>query len=195
MLIRMPPAHDRPSRREETRRRLTAATVDVVSRKGFYAASVEDIVKRAGYSIGALYSNFASKDDLLFAAFDEHLRWFETQLEKFAQAEDAAASVADWLGSLSDKPDQFLIFIEFWGYAVRKPKLRAQLAERMAEMRQRIQDVVEQRSPDRSAQGPSASFIALLMLAIGRGLALEAIVDPRAVPNEEVAKLLAAMLG
>jgi AcrR family transcriptional regulator len=191
----MPHSHGTTSRRLETRRRLTAATIDVVSRKGFYAASVDDIAKRAGYSIGALYSNFTSKDELLFAAFDEHLRWFERQLEKIAQADDAATGALDWLESLSNKPDQFLVFIEFWGYAVRKPKLRVEFAERMTEMRQRIQDVVEQRSPGESPTGLSPDFIALLMLAIGRGLALEALVDPGAVPNEDVAKLLAAMLG
>lgn len=191
----MPPAHDTTSRRTKTRRRLTAATIDVVSRKGFYAASVDDIAKRAGYSIGALYSNFASKDELLFAVFDEHLRWFETQLEKLAQAEDAAAAAADWLASLSNEPDQFLVFIEFWGYAVRRPKLRTQFAERMTEMRQRIQDVIEQRSPGESPTGLSPSFVALLTLAIGRGLALETLVNPQAVSNEEVGKLLAAMLG
>ena len=44
---------------------------------GFHSASVDQIADRAGLSIGALYSNFAGKDDLLFAVFEGNARAFQ----------------------------------------------------------------------------------------------------------------------
>jgi AcrR family transcriptional regulator len=184
------PAHT--PRRAETRRRLIAATFDVVTREGFHTATVDAIAAQAGYSIGALYSNFAGKDELLFAAFDEHLAWFERELQKAAHAAETTDAIADWLGSLSRTSDQFLIFIEFWSYAVRRPPLRAQLAQRMSEMRERVEELATERRAGQSSL--PTGLTALLLLAIGRGLALEKLVDPDAVPDQEVATLLSAML-
>jgi AcrR family transcriptional regulator len=194
MLGAMPPASSgRTPRRAETRRRLLAATFDVVTREGFHAATVAGIATQAGYSIGALYSNFSSKDELLFAAFDEHLQWFERELQKATQATDTTGAIADWLSALSSPPDQFFIFIEFWSYAVRRPKLRTQLAQRMTEMRVQVEALTTQRRAGQPGLPPGLT--ALLLLAIGRGLALEKLVDPDAIPDQEVATLLSALLN
>jgi len=55
---------------ERTRRRLLDVAVEVFMEKGFARASVEEIAERAGYSKGAVYSNFASKEDLALAVLD-----------------------------------------------------------------------------------------------------------------------------
>ena len=68
-------------RRMHTRRSLVDAALQVVAEKGFDRASVDDIAAKAGYSIGALYSNFAGKDELFLAVFDAHVGWFEDKLE------------------------------------------------------------------------------------------------------------------
>ena len=57
----------RLSRKEaqaETRRRVLDAAAEVFGERGFRAASLSDVADRAGYTIGAVYSNFASKDAL-----------------------------------------------------------------------------------------------------------------------------------
>ncbi|HSZ52119.1 MAG TPA: helix-turn-helix domain-containing protein [Caulobacteraceae bacterium] len=64
-------AIDRPRRgtkRERTRAALVAATLDLITEKGFAAASLDDIAARAGMTKGAIYSNFASKAELLLEA-------------------------------------------------------------------------------------------------------------------------------
>lgn len=188
----MPRSRAMTPRREETRRRLTAAAAEVVSRKGFHAATVDEIAEAAGYSVGALYSNFAGKDDLLFEAFDHHMRWFEAELERAAQADDLARAASEWTRALAESPDQFLLFIEFWGYAVRKPAARREFARRMREMRDRVADVVARRG---GGSGLAPELTALLVLAIGRGLALEKLVAPEAVDEDEVGVLLAALVG
>src|SRR5829696_4871846 len=67
-------------RRAATRRRLLDAAIAVVAERGFHAASVDAIAEEAGYSVGAIYSNFGGKDDLFLAVFDEHASWFESVL-------------------------------------------------------------------------------------------------------------------
>jgi|SRR5947209_10547501 len=165
------------NRREKTRRKLIRAAFEVVAREGFDAASVDAIASRAGYSIGALYSNFRGKDELFLAVFDEHISWFEQQLDAAASADDRARAVSDWMEQSAHHPEQFLVFVEFWAYAIRKRKTRQQLAQRLEEMRARVTEVVgdEQR--------------ALVSLALVRGLAMEKLANGSAVPEELVTEL------
>src|SRR4051794_32839223 len=88
---------DAGTRRAQTTRKLVDAAIQVVAEHGFHAASVDAIAERAGFSIGALYANFRSKDDLLFAVFDEHVKWFEQRLAEVAAADDAGPAIAEWL--------------------------------------------------------------------------------------------------
>jgi len=195
--VRVMPSKQVPSeRRALTRERLIQAATHVVAEHGFHAATVDQIAQRAGFSIGALYSNFASKDDLLFAVFDGHLVWFEERLRAAAGDADPGGAVAEWMSALGQEPDQFLVFIEFWSYAVRKPKVRQQFEKRMAQMRAAVAAAVTSRARETGMTPPLApELIALLALAIGRGLALEKLVDADAVPDEAIGQLLASMLG
>jgi AcrR family transcriptional regulator len=60
------------------------AAADVFGEKGFRAASLNDVADRAGHTIGAVYSNFASKDELFRALMVERLRLVEAGLEAAA---------------------------------------------------------------------------------------------------------------
>lgn len=195
----VPSMSGRPSqseRRAQTRECLIQAATHVVAEQGYHSATVDQIAERAGFSIGALYSNFASKDELLFAVFDGHVAWFEDRLEAASGAKDPAGAVAEWMGSLTEESDQFLVFIEFWAYAVRKPLARQQFEQRMAQMRGAVARAVTSRA-HKSGAPPllPPELVALLALAIGRGLALEKLVDATAVPDEVVSDLLAGLLG
>lgn len=170
-------------RREATRRKLVAAALEIVAKQGFHAASVDAIAARAGYSIGALYSNFKGKDDLFFAVIDEHVTWFEGELEAAMGADDPVRAFGEWMDRLSTDPVQFLVFVEFWAYAVRRPKTRRQLATRMSRMRERVREMF----------GDDA--LALIALATARGLTLEKLADPDAVPPDFITQLTAATLA
>ena len=52
-------------RRSETQDRLLAAAVPLFAERGISASTVELICERAGFTRGAFYSNFESKDDLV----------------------------------------------------------------------------------------------------------------------------------
>jgi AcrR family transcriptional regulator len=155
------------------------AAIKVVAKHGFDGASVDAIAGAAGYSIGALYGNFKGKDDLFLAVYDAHVTWFGEELERL-DLDDPGAALAASFARLDERAAraQFLVFVEFWSYAVRRPKLRRELARRMADIRA----AAAQRLAARDDPLPlPAETLALLLLATWRGLALERMADAAAV--------------
>ena len=115
------------------------AAIKVVAKRGFDGAPVDEIARAAGFSIGALYGNFAGKDDLFLAVYDAHVTWFEQELAGLDLA-DPGAALAGSFARLDERAAraQFLVFVEFWSYAVRRPKLRRELARRMGALREAV---------------------------------------------------------
>jgi AcrR family transcriptional regulator len=182
-------------RRQETRARLVRAAIKAVARDGFHAASVNAIAEDAGFSIGALYANFDGKDDLFFAVFEEHVSWFEDQVARVAAAPDTVSAIEDAAGLMARDRSQYLIFVEFWAYAVRKPKLRTKFAARMADMRELLAEAFEERARrDEVSLEIPAQHLAMLGLALGRGLTLERFADPAAVSDQMIAQLWGRLL-
>ena len=76
----------RRERQEQTRREILDAAAAEFAERGFRVASLADIADRAGYTIGAVYSNFASKDALFHALMADRLRAVEEDLSRNAEA-------------------------------------------------------------------------------------------------------------
>lgn len=184
----------RPSLRDEqkalTRRRLLDSAEAVFARSGFHGASVEEIAREAGATSGALYSNFAGKEDLFLALFEERIATdvgdYSQIVAEGATVEEQARGAADhWIEILRERPDYFPLLIEFWAYAIREPALRERLAERFAALRSASGRLFLE-AAERHGQPPNAEageFVGLLINALGNGLAFEKLVDPEAVPN------------
>src|SRR5437667_6166963 len=69
-------------RRALTRTALVEAAAEVFARRGFHAASLDEIAETAGFTRGAIYSNFSGKEDLLLAVLDQYT---DRQLEAFGE--------------------------------------------------------------------------------------------------------------
>ncbi len=63
----------REERRAATRTDLLDAASRVFARQGFHAATLDDVAREAGYTTGAIYSNFGGKEDLFLSAFEEQI--------------------------------------------------------------------------------------------------------------------------
>ena len=187
---------DRVPKRERTRARIVEAAMAVVAERGFHAAGVSEIGERAGLSTGALYGNFENKDAILLAVFEEHLRWFDAGLSRVAEATDVQAALREWLGSIGAEPEQFLVFVEFWAYAVRRPELRRRLAEHLAAMRERTAAQIAARDDLAGTPAAAAPALgALVSLALARGLAFERLAAPEDVSDDDLAAVLALLLS
>lgn len=190
-----------PSLRDEqralTRRRLLDAAEAIFSRRGYHGASVDEIAREAGATTGALYSNFAGKEDLFLALFE---RSAQADVHDYAEVSTTQATpdeqtraVADlWMRILRERPDYFPLVIEFWSYAMREPRLRGPLAERFRMLRAASSSMVAQGAQRRgiTLSPELAQRLGLLTTALGNGLALEKLIDPDSVPDETYGDLL-----
>ena len=79
----------------ETRRRVLDAAAEVFGERGFRAASLSDVADRAGYTIGAVYSNFASKDALFHELMEGRLRQVEAALAADGTAGERTKATID----------------------------------------------------------------------------------------------------
>jgi len=185
----------RPSLRDEqkalTRRRLLEAAESVFARRGFHGASVEEIAREAGATTGALYSNFAGKEDLFLALFEETIvADVRDYSEAFSAAETSEEQLRGpterWMQILRERPAYFPLFIEFWAHAVREPRLREDFGQRLAALRLASARLVSAGAAGQGFELDSATAerLGLFIAALGNGLALERAVDPEAVPDE-----------
>jgi AcrR family transcriptional regulator len=185
------PMARRPSR-QEVRDRLLEAAGTVFAQKGFAAASVEDVARQAGLTKGAIYSNFASKDELFFALLGDHVA---RRLENLNLA--GGREIGDALMSAAiDDRDWQLLFIEFWQRAVRDPEARRQFVRHRRELRRSIADAIEKRARAAGYELPlPAKDLATIVLALSNGLAIEHMPDPADVPPGLFGEVLASLLG
>ncbi len=173
-----------------TRRRLLDSAEAVFARSGFYGASVDELAREAGATTGALYSNFAGKEDLFLALFEERIATdvgdYSQIVAEGATVEQQARGAADhWMEILRERPHYFPLLMEFWAYAIRESELRERLAGRFAALRSASGRLFLE-AAERHGQSPppeAGEFVGLLINALGNGLAFEKLVNPEAVPD------------
>ncbi|MEU9484868.1 TetR/AcrR family transcriptional regulator [Streptomyces decoyicus] len=184
----------RPTRAEakaRTRQLLLDAAARTYARKGFAGASVEEIAEAAGFSIGAVYSNFGSKErlfvELLRERASEHVsRATRIVADAQAGADDPAPALGRLLAHVADDdPDFAPLQAEFWLYAVRNPQLMETLAEQLrgprAEMESLMSTTLEHIGARESV---SAEAVATITMALFQGLVRQRRIDPASVPDE-----------
>lgn len=186
-----PPRLTRDEKKAQTRLKLLQAAASVFARRGYHAATVDEVAEEAGYTVGALYSNFAGKQDLFLAMLDEHFAQEMAAYKEISShgttAEAKARGSADyWMNFLETSPHFFPLFIEFWGLALRDPELREQFNARVRAFRAAVADLMRADAADLGLELPmdAAQSLATVVSAIGNGLALNMMSDPEAVPRE-----------
>jgi AcrR family transcriptional regulator len=138
------PARARPTRaRQRTRDALITAAMGVFARDGYAGASVDAIAAQAGYTVGALYSNFATKQELFLAVFERHcageLAALRAVAETATSPQGLLAAVTARFATLGEQQRQWWqLSAELWLYGQRHPEAAARLAALQAETRQVI---------------------------------------------------------
>jgi AcrR family transcriptional regulator len=189
-----------PQRKARTRRSLVKTARRVFLERGFHSASVDEIAEAAGYSKGAVYSNFASKADLFLAVLDAH---FEERARAYADValdgpslEDSYRAVARFRFAAEERePEWEPLLLEFWTYAARREDLRAALAVRRERFLDLIAGLIEQLA---SRHGVTyaipAREVARGSAALLRGMAIERMLDPSASSLDALEQMHAAYM-
>ncbi len=190
----------RADSKARTRARLVAAARTVFLSRGFHATSIESIAHEAGYTIGALYSNFDGKSDLFVAVFEQHQGERAREMEAAVAAAGApgdrpSEAAAQWMEKLAAEPGWFPLFMEFWAYAVRDEELRHKFAIPFGAVRVAVGRLVERHAREAGFELPlPAEQIGTAIKALGNGIALEKIADPDGVPDSLLGDFLTIFL-
>ena len=84
----MPAVMTRKERQEQTREQVIEAAARVFARRGYHRATVDEIASEAGFTIGALYSNFSGKEELFMAIADRQTEARVAEIEAIADVTD-----------------------------------------------------------------------------------------------------------
>src|ERR1700760_3409843 len=159
--------------RDETRDKLFEAATRVFEQQGICGASIEMIAAAAGFSRGAFYSNFKSKDELIIAMLEDHVEHsIERHLDLLAQHEN----IDDFLNALKNmdrsKQDPLgrapLLHMEMILFVARAEKRRPELAKRLRARRKLIADIVETTSRS-SGKKVNPAWTGAILLALEDG--------------------------
>jgi AcrR family transcriptional regulator len=179
----------RPTR-DDTRDKLFEAAARVFEEQGIGGASIEAIAAAAGFTRGAFYSNFKSKDELIIAMLEDHV---EQTIRRNLDLLDRHRNLADFIDALKnmDKSRQDplgrspLLHMEMILFVARAEKRRPDLAKRLRARRQLITDIVETTLKNSGRNGAlNPTWTGAIVLALEDGFRLHRLIDPETTPAD-----------
>lgn len=180
----------RVTRRERAaanRAALLAAARTVFLRAGYHGATVDAVAGEAGFTIGAVYSQFGGKAELFLALLEqrieERIRQIRSLLDGSGPMAELAAVARQWAGVLRTDLDWTLLVIEFRVHAARDPALAARFAELHGRLLGAVVQVITT-SLGLPAVTREVEDLARVLLAVGPGGALARAAEGEAFRDE-----------
>ena len=188
----------RKERQARTRTALMDSAAALAVRHGIEGASLDAVAQSAGFTKGAVYANFASKEDLFLSMLDAHFQARLRELDRIMSTEDdpdtqAREAAQGLMRMLDAQPEWHRLFFEFAVHAARNESFRLQLVERYRALRERLAELLARRV-ERLGIEPvvPADEVAAMAFAMANGVALERLLEPEAVPDSMFGDMLAA---
>ena len=178
----------RPTR-DDTCEKLFEAAARVFEEQGIGGASIEAIAAAAGFTRGAFYSNFRSKDELIIAMLEDHVEQsVRRNLELLAQhdnLEDFLDALKTMDGSQQDPLGRSpLLHMEMILFVARSEKRRPALAKRLRARRKLVADIVQAALRNSGRKPANPAWTAAILLALEDGFRLHRLIDPETTPAE-----------
>jgi len=185
----------RPTR-DDTRDKLFEAAARVFEEQGIGGASIETLAAAAGFTRGAFYSNFKSKDELIIAMLEDHLaQTTQRNLDLLAKHKN----LADFIEALKtmDRSRQDplgrspLLHMEMILFVARAQKRRPELAKRLRAGRKLIADVIETTAKN-TGKDPvlDPAWWGAIVLAMEDGFRLHRLIDPDTTPADSFVRAI-----
>ena len=167
----------------QTRTRLLATATTCLLRDGYAETSMEAIAAAAGFTKGAVYSNFPSKVELCQAVLDairaDRIAALGRAIAGVTTVDALAAALERWADAHIGDPAWTRLEVEFGVHASRNPALAKQLARRHQEVRGRVAALIAAwASAHRVALPLPAEDIGVALLSLGVGLGVQRAIDP-----------------
>jgi AcrR family transcriptional regulator len=185
----------RAQRKEMTRELLLDAAIDVFAEKGYHGASLDDVAEAAGFTKGAVYSNFTRKSDLFRALLERETRRTDDALRRVIEAVPLEL-LPDVAGELLRHPDPErstqTLMVEFWLAGVRDPSLRQTLLAATDD----LGEVLAGKLRAAGAQpGLDGRELAVILDALTTGLLMNQALDPDGDQPTLYAKAIHKLIG
>jgi AcrR family transcriptional regulator len=190
-------AASRAARQEETRAALVETAARMFMANGYHATSLDAIAREAGFTKGAVYANFQSKEDLFLEVHAQRAQRFVEETAALIDELGPAETIhrlARETSTRRGRDDGWLaVYFEFWAHVLRNPRLRERFAALRAKSRTVFEAALSQAANDsgvRPLQNYAPAVVAMNALQVG--LALERLTDPDLVPptlGERISRL------
>jgi AcrR family transcriptional regulator len=186
-------------RRQQTREYLLEAAARVFADRGFHGASLDEVAAAAGFTKGAVYSNFKNKEDLFLALIEAGYTREMSALRETLEGSEvpAQARLGDFVsligGELDHTPENWgALYLEFSLYAMRNAAAQERLNELEAEDIRGIAEIIEGNQAEGSPEPTAPAMTqARIITALFRGLSLMRSLDPEAVGPELLKEAIA----
>ena len=179
----------RPTR-DDTCEKLFEAAARVFEEQGIGGASIEAIAAAAGFSRGAFYSNFKSKDELIIAMLEEHV---EQSIRRNLDLLARHKSPSDYIDALKSMDRSLqdplgrspLLHMEMILFVARAAKRRPELAKRLRARRKLVADIVETTLKNSGkTRSVDPAWAGAILLAMEDGFRLHRLIDPETTPAD-----------
>ena len=189
-------------RRQQTRDYLLRAAERVFAERGFHAATLDEVAAGAGFTKGAVYSNFKNKEDLFLALIEAAYTREMAALKQTLEGSDIPpeARLGDFVGliraEVARTPENWgALYLEFTLYALRNPTARDRLNELERADIDAIAEIINSHAQRETAP---AERSARIIVALFRGITLMRALDPDAAGEdllEEAVAFVTRALG
>ena len=179
----------RPTR-DDTCEKLFEAAARVFEEQGIGGASIEAIAAAAGFTRGAFYSNFKSKDELIIAMLEDHVAQTVRRNLDLLAAHGTPEDFIDALKTMDrSRHDPLgrspLLHMEMILFVARAEKRRPELAKRLRARRKLVAEIVETTAKNSGQTRPlNPAWAGAILLALEDGFRLHRLIDPETTPAD-----------
>jgi TetR/AcrR family transcriptional regulator, transcriptional repressor of aconitase len=173
--------------RDARREQILDAARRAFLRDGFHATSMQDLFAESGLSSGAVYSYFASKDDVIVAIAEQNMRQAADLIQDIARQQPARpagavlADVMDLLRAQDAQDGLAKLTVIVWSEALRNPALAARFTDLLMQIGASLTEVIRQSRGNLPGDVP-AEVLATTLISMVPGYALQlALLGPAAV--------------
>jgi AcrR family transcriptional regulator len=182
-------------KRQRTRARLIEAAAEVIGEKGYERTSLEEVAARAGMTRGAIYGNFASKDELLLAFVETRWRPIVPRFRPGAPLAEQLRVMGEAVAETADaRRGQAAGALSFLLYAVTHETVRRELSARNADIYARMEAALPGYFDPADLPMPPGDFVRVLH-AMSDGFMIARFVQPEVYTRDLIVAAFVALAG
>ena len=177
-------------RRQQTRDYLLEAAAQVFAERGFHGASLDEVAAAAGFTKGAVYSNFKNKEDLFLALLEANQQREMDALHATMEASDVPpeARLSDFAHLIGNQTTELgenwtILYQEFSLYAMRNAAAREKLARFEAVTIEKVAELIRNEQARQGLTPEQTDHVARLIVALMNGIGIMRALNADAVDD------------